>query len=119
MTADAWQIARTANERAVVSHPDFPKLVREVAAWDGWQQTTPYRLRMNSPTYGSWWARLPDGMGGDGVRMNYRHRKYNKRVKPIAERIAHDVMPEYFPESEAVAFAFGMAWDYVKARRLP
>lgn len=117
-TADTWQRAYDANTAAVVAHPAFHQLLLAVAAWEALSDTTPRRLRMNSPTYGSWWHRQANGQGGDGRRAGSRDRK-RKRMLGFAKLIARDVMPEYYPESEAEAFAFSTALQYVRARQLP
>lgn len=105
-----WGDAFRAMSARIVAHPDFRRLVREVAIAE--QPTgRPYRLR-NSPTYAAWWTR--------GSRWPGRRGKY-ERARELARRIAEelDLYGGRLPASESTARVYGEARDYVRARALP
>lgn len=103
-----WMRAHLRNEQRIREHPDFHRLVREVAIAE--QPTgTPWRLR-NSLTYAAWRTRGDDGHGRP-------YRAPFRRAQLFAEKIATElgILPDS-PAGDRAARVYVTARDNVRAR---
>jgi hypothetical protein len=106
---DRWQDAWDATQARIEAHPDFRRLIREVAVAD--QPTgAKHKYRLNSPTYGMWLTRGNRPLPTKGAK--------NRRARLLAEKIATelDIYAGALPLSEGTARVYGAARDYVRAR---
>lgn len=110
MTDDRWQAAWDATQARILAHPDFRRLVREVAVAEAPLKSTARRFR-DSYTYGLWLTR-----GERGLLPHGRTR----RAWLLAGRIATElgVLPT-LPPGEGAGRVYGAAAEYARARELP
>lgn len=104
---DTWQAAWDKIQAKIEAHPDFRRLIREVAVAE--QPTGAKRkYRLNSPTYGAWMTR--------GNTLFFPQK--NRRARLLAEKIAAelDIYEGRLPLSEGRARVYGAAQMYVRAR---
>jgi hypothetical protein len=108
-TDTTWQDAYAAMSARIASHPEFPRLVREVAIAEQTGHPGVSWLRRNSPTFAAWASR-----GALRVDTGFGRR----RARALAEQIARDldIWPT-LPSAEGEARVYGEARDYVQARQ--
>lgn len=117
VTDDAWIQAHVLTCRRVAEHPLFPSLVRAIAVAEQ-PKGPPLRLRLNSPTYGSWWTR-----GMSPTRFDPQGRPglygWDRRARLFAERIRADLGYRDDMPREGEAAVYGVGREYVRAREFP
>ena len=106
---DAWALAYEANVRRVEAHPDFPRLVRDVAVAEAPRSGRRWAwLARNSPTYGEWMRRAESWAG--------EHPK-GARAQELARRIAASVgTPAGWARRDWVGFVYVTARHHVARR---
>lgn len=101
-----WTRAYEENEAKIRAHPDFHRLVREVAIAE--QPTgTPWRLR-NSPTYATWYTKGSRHIDTGPAR---------RRVRLLCEKIVLDTgILAQSPQGDREAAVYVSARGYVRDR---
>lgn len=110
LSDDEWMRAYVRHERAIIAHPLFAKLVREVAVAEQELYPPGFRRRVDrvyTYTYGSWMSR------GNEPR---RTAPLQRRARVLSAKIATDLGRE---GADAAAAVYVAARDYVRTRQLP
>lgn len=109
-TAESWQAAWDAIQARIEAHPDFRKLVREVAVAESPNMPHSSWYRRNSRTMGLWITR------GMPHRPHFTNK--TRRAWALAGRMAEelDVYEGRLPLSEGTARVYGAAQLYVRQR---
>jgi hypothetical protein len=107
---DTWQQAFNATQAKIEAHPDFRRLIREVAVAEQPFKRNAARYRLNSPTYGLWITRGNRPLPTKGAK--------NRRAYLLARRMAEElnIYEGRLPLAEGTARVYGAARDYVRAR---